>query len=491
MTRPPFVERHGLWTDAQARAADDALRRIADEGLETVRFAFVDQHGLVRGKSLSAPAAVAALRGGVGFVCTNLLKDSSDRTAWPIFARGGGFAEGDDFEGAGDVLLVADPATFRVLPWAPGTGWVQCDAHFPDGRVVPFDTRRILRRALERLAAAGHGYRVGLEVECHVFRAEYGPIAPEDAGWPGEPPRVSLLNTGYRLLAEQRFDALEPAIAPLRAELRALGLPLRSVEVELGPSQVEFVFEPLDGLAAADAMALFRNAAKQSMRRRGYHVSFMCRPRIPHVMSSGWHLHQSLLGPDGGNAFVAAPTAAAAHAPGDAGAWLSPVGRHFLAGLLEHARGACLFATPTINGYRRFRPNSLAPDRAAWACDNRGAMLRVVGGPGDPATRIENRAGEPAANPYLFLAAQVHSGLDGLARALEPGPSADLPYETPAPRLPTTLAQAVAALRDDARLVEAFGRDVIDWYARIKDAEVARFEAEVSEWEQREYFDLF
>src|SRR5690606_32515583 len=123
--------------------------------------------------------------------------------------------------------------------------------------------------------------------------------------------------------------------------------------------------------------------------------------------------------------------------------------------------------------------------------DNRGAMLRVIGGAGDPNTRLENRVGEPAANPYLYMASQAHAGLDGLARHLEPPPAADTPYDTPAALLPRSLGEALDALREDDRLVEAFGPEVIDWYTHIKRAEIARFESEVTDWEQREYFDMF
>jgi glutamine synthetase len=225
-------------------------------------------------------------------------------------------------------------------------------------------------------------------------------------------------------------------------------------------------------------MVLFRNAVKQVCRRHGYHATFMCRPRIPNVMSSGWHLHQSLQA-DGRNVFMGEKED------------LSAVGKRWLAGLLAHARGASVFSTPTLNGYKRFRSYSLAPDRAIWGKENRGAMLRVVGAPGDPATRIENRVGEPAANPYLYFASQVHSGLDGLKNDLPLPPSADTPYETKAPLLPQTLAEAVQALKDDAGLRAAFGASFVDYFLKIKEAEIARFNLEVSEWEHREYFDLF
>jgi glutamine synthetase len=264
----------------------------------------------------------------------------------------------------------------------------------------------------------------------------------------------------------------------LQKELSSLNLPLRSFEVEFGPSQVEITLGVLPGLAAADAMVLFRGAVKQIARRHGYHATFMCRPKLPNVMSSGWHLHQSL-SRDGKNSFVSEAED------------LSSIGKSWLAGLLAHARGACALSTPTINGYKRYRPYTLAPDRVIWGKENRGALVRVIGGPGNPDTRIENRIGEPAANPYLYLASQIYSGLDGMARKLPLPPSADTPYETKAEPLPRTLGDALGCLRQDEMLRKAIGETFVDYYCRIKDAEIARFHSEVSEWEHREYFDLF
>ena len=101
---------------------------------------------------------------------------------------------------------------------------------------------------------------------------------------------------------------------------------------------------------------------------------------------------------------------------------LSPLGRHYLAGLLAHARAAAAFTTPTVNGYKRYHGvNSMAPIQAIWAQDNRGVMIRVLGEPGDPATHLENRVGEPLANPYLYMASQIYAGLDGIARKLDAG----------------------------------------------------------------------
>ena len=118
-------------------------------------------------------------------------------------------------------------------------------------------------------------------------------------------------------------------------------------------------------------------------------------------------------------------------------------------------------------------------------------MIRVLGGAGDSATRLENRIGEPAANPYLYMASQILSGLDGVDRALDPGPSADTPYETSAPLLPKTLREAVSALQDDPFFRDGLGAEFVDYYVHIKNAEIERFEADVSDWEQREYFEMF
>jgi glutamine synthetase len=170
---------------------------------------------------------------------------------------------------------------------------------------------------------------------------------------------------------------------------------------------------------------------------------------------------------------------------------LSAFGKNYLGGLLQHARASAVFTTPTINGYKRYRSYSLAPDRAIWGKDNRGVMIRVLGGAGEPATRLENRIGEPAANPYLYMASQILSGLDGVDRKLDPGPSADTPYETRAELLPKSLREAVSALNDDPFFRQAFGAAFVDYYVHIKNAEIARFEAEVSDWEHREYFEMF
>jgi glutamine synthetase len=481
-----FVERHGLWSDAQAKAAAQVDRIIKKEKLEVLRFSFADQHGVLRGKALLASEAAGAMRNGVTMTTTLLAKDTAHRTVYPVFTPGGGFAM-EQMQGGGDFVMVADPTTFRILPWANKTGWMLCDIYFANGQPVPFSTRARCRDALATLAKAGFDFVAGLEVEFHLFKLTNPRLTPADATWPPEAPDVSLLTQGHQYLTESRFDMLDPAVELLRHGVEQLGLPLRSVEVELGPSQCEFTFRPQTGLDSADTMVLFRAAVKQIARRNGYLASFMCRPALPNMMSSGWHLHQSLVETKSRrNAFAF-----------DHRDVLSTVGKYYLGGLLSHARAAAAFTTPTINGYKRYRPYSLAPDRAIWARDNRGAMVRVLGQPGDAATRLENRVGEPAANPYLYVASQIYSGLDGIARRLDPGPSADTPYETVAALLPKNLGEALTALRADETFRAGLGASFVDYYTHIKAAELERFQKESREqpeptpWEQKEYLDLF
>src|SRR5262249_20098724 len=167
--------------------------------------------------------------------------------------------------------------------------------------------------------------------------------------------------------------------------------------------QLECTFAARPALEAADHAFLFRTATRQICRHMGYFATFMARPALKSYYSSGWHLHQSLTDLSGRNLLM----------PERADPPLSALGMRYLGGLMQHAGACTAFATPTVNGYRRYRPNSLAPDRATWCHDHRGVMVRVLGGAGDAATRLENRVGEPAANPYLFIASPIAAGRRG------------------------------------------------------------------------------
>jgi glutamine synthetase len=289
------------------------------------------------------------------------------------------------------------------------------------------------------------------------------------------------------------MDLMQPVLSALGETYEKLRLPLRSVENEWGPGQVECTFAPADALEAADNVLLFRSATRQLCRRMGYFATFMARPALPGYYSSGWHLHQSVVDANGGdNLFM----------PQREGEPLSRLGQAWLAGLLQHAVPSTIFGTPTVNGYRRLRPNSLAPDRVTWAYDHRGVMLRVLGGEGDPASRIENRVGEPAANPYLYIAAQIVAGLAGLDGKSPLPPPDDAPYAAERTMLPKSLDEALNALANEPLYRSAFGEVFIDYFLQLKRTELTRYQRfldgsaapqgdEPSEWEHNEYFDFF
>ncbi len=480
--------------------ADQILRLVRETGIEQVRIAWCDVHGELRAKSILPRALEAALKDGIGMVGTQALKDTSDRTAFKVFEPDGlaHLPMLFDFAQASNFTVKPLLKSFQQLPWTEKTGWLQAQMLGADGLPLAIDSRGMLQKALAQLAQKGYGLRCGLEIEFHIYKIENTrpQLDPELAAWPGLPPAVSMIHPGYRLLSERWLDRADEPLQIVRQTCVALGMPLTSLEVEFGPSQVEAVFEVQDALAAADAFVLFRSSAMQALLRAGYHASFMCRPPFPQIMSSGWHLHQSLVDlQTGSNAFALAAYSTDAETElssvqaelVQAAALLSPVGNHWLAGLLQHANGICALANPTLDAYERFRPNALAPTRANWGHDSRSAMLRVISE--NQATRIENRIGSPLANPYLYLASQIHAGLDGIARNLKP-PTAD---DTKAAALPASLSEALIALQADAALDAGFGEQVLAWFAQIKRQEIYRFEAapDKLDWIRREYFSRF
>jgi glutamine synthetase len=459
------------------------LDLIAEAGVHSVRVVFTDQHGALRGKSISAAAMPAALERGIGVPASLLHKDTGGVYAIDLW-KPTGDATLDALVGARNIVMRPDPDTVKLLPWAEGTAVVLSDLESVDGEPIRHSTRQICAEATNRLHDRGLAFVAGLELEFHLYRvAGNGRLEQTHAGWD--------------LLGEETLDIIEPAVEPIRRGLTALGIPPTTIEVELGPSQVEMTFAPAVGLAVADQAVLVRSAIRQIARRHGHRASFMCRPKVGTTsFPSGWHLHQSLVD-------RADPTGTSLFVPPDDSRLLSDLGRRYVAGLLAHAAASCMLTTPTITGYRRYRPNAIAPDRVSWSREHRGAMLRVVGGPGDRATRVENRIGDPAANPYLYIASQVLSGLDGIEAGLEPPAPTESPYEpTGGDLLPRSLGEAIDAFGRSGFYRRALGDDVVAYLTTLKQSEWKRFEdrrqptwrqdpRKVTDWEQREYFGQF
>jgi glutamine synthetase len=495
-SRSTFVEKFGLWTDDQRRLSDEIKHRLEANKFRYVRLAWGDTHGYVRAKTLTVPAFISALNNGYNIGVATTTLDSAGARVFASFTRGGGMGLAE-MTGSPNLTVVADPSTFRILPWAPGTAWILCDEYFNDGTPFHFAPRQLLKKALKKLVAKNWSSVIGAEIEWYLLRVAEDHLNEHNIGTPGTrgaPIRTWPAEPGYHYHSESNMDLMQPVFDALGDAFETLGLGLRSIENEWGPGQVECTFAPRTALEAADNVLLFRTATRQICRRLGYLATFMARPAIRGYYASGWHLHQSLVDASSGiNLFM----------PQKPDEKLSPLGLSYLAGLLQYAQPATVFSTPTVNGYRRFKPNSLAPDRATWAYDNRGAMLRVLGGADDPATRVENRIGEPAANPYLYMLSQVVAGYAGIQAKLAPPPANDEPYAAERPILPKNLRDALDALEKEPLFRSELGDTFVNYFVKLKRSEFNRYsqslEAESlprsdddpSDWEQNEYFDFF
>lgn len=494
-----FIDRHGLWDEAMREAAQAMLRRVEAENIGLIRLVWCDTHGWTRARSVTPAAFRSALSDGYSIGAGSWSLDASGGRVFQTFTQGGGMGL-PEMTGSPNLVLVPDPESFRLLPWAPGVAMVLCDDYFRDGRPFFFSPRHLLRGVLQEIDRRGMAATLGLEVEWTLMRLTgHGDGGAEDiqavnqAGRRGTPPKAVPAEPGFAYDSETNLDRVQPFLSLLADHYDALGLGLRSIDNELGAGQFECTFEPKSAWRAAGNFLIFRSATRQIARRHGCLASFMTYPSGTGLFPSGWHLHQSLTDADTGeNLFM----------PKALGMALSQTGMQYLAGQLQHTVAGIAFSAPTVNGYRRFRANSLAPDRVTWNVEHRGVMLRVLGGMGDTATRIENRVGEPAANPYLAIAAQLAAGLDGLDKAYSPGPPDDEPYQAERPMLPTSLEAALDGLDRSDFFRTGFGDVYLNYFLRMKRAEVTRYKnflvdtgadptTGVTEWEVNEYFDAF
>ncbi|WP_306337438.1 glutamine synthetase family protein [Streptomyces sp. KL118A] len=485
---PSFVADHGLWSQEQSAAAEQIEADLAQ--IDFVRLVFPDPHGLARSKTLTADTFRSVLRNGMNFSPGPFLFDTGHAIAVDFLGEPGLGIE--ELSGAGNFILVPDPLTFQLLPGTePRTAWVIGDEYLRDGTAHPLSARAVLRRLDAAYAAHGYTPVVGLEVEWYLTRLAEGPPGNTGNGFglQGSAPQVTPVNAGYQFNLDARYDSVAPITDPLAAHLSALGLPLRSMEHESGPGQVESTFSPMSALDTADAMLLFRTTTKRWCAQRGHHASFMSQPRLDAFDPSGWHLHQSVLDTAGGRNLFAAE--------GPSGG-PSPQAKAYADGLLAWSRELFLLSVPTVNGYRRLNSrHALAPTRIDWSVEDRTVMLRMVGG--GRGAHIENRSAEPCANPYLAIAAQLFAGLEGLtgAPAPETGPP---PGTAPARFVPQSLAEALDAFTT-GRAEQLLGRPLATCLTKLKESELHRYQTwlattgtspdQVTAWEQREYFEAY
>ena len=279
----------------------------------------------------------------------------------------------------------------------------------------------------------------------------------------------------YSNIALSRVGGL---VEDLFTYLPQMGVPVYEVFNEHGAGQMEINIAPTAGMRALDQIFLAKLATKELAEAHGLKATFMSVPsNHAEHQPSGFHLHQTLLDPDGRNLFA-----------GEGG--LSALGRAYVGGQLAHADGITGIAASTVTAYKRLRPGAYAPLRAAWGIDNRAAMVRAIVR-GDN-TRIENRLGASDANPYLLAAVQLAAGLDGIATGADPGSPAshDVGSDPAYPRVPTNLFDGVAAFAADRVLVDAIGQDVADMYCAIQRQVWSRYQLHVSDWEITEYREV-
>jgi glutamine synthetase len=443
----------------------EVTKRIESAGIKQVRIVTVDMNGVPRAKMLTADRFVGhTLDHGHAWALPLLAVD-----VWQNLPDRTGFGEEIGF---GNGLLIPDLTSFRQLPWAPETGHVFCDMVDRDRKPVP-TPRQVLARVLEHATAMGYEPVFGSECEFYVFR-------PVDESKPSNPGFAPL--QGMQVwFTDQGLGQMHHLLDEIRRHLEALEIPIYEVFNEHGGGQYELNLSPATGMAAIDAVALMRIAVKEICYRRGLRATFLGKiTNDPEFPVSGYHLHQSLLDLAGKNVM--------ADRSGPLG--LSDIGRHYVAGLLEHAAGMTAIAAPTVTAYKRFTPGTWAPTRVTWGFDNRTAMIRVVAG--TEGIHIENRQGSGEANPYLLAAAMTAAGLDGIERKADPGEpgSGNLLEDARYPLLPTTMIDAVEAFDKDRGLTDALGKEFAHVYSSLLRYVWRRFLSYVTDWEMQEYRDL-
>ncbi|HSL79415.1 MAG TPA: glutamine synthetase, partial [Pseudolabrys sp.] len=232
-----FIERHGLWTDDQHRLAKALAARVKKEKLKLFRVAWADPHGASRAKTVTLPAFLDALKNGYNINVATTTLDASGARTFSSFTRGGGM-DLDEMTGSPNLIIVPDPATFRVLPWEPDVGWILCDEYFVSGKPFYFSPRHLLRRQLDRLVKRGMECRIGLEVEWYLLRLAEEHLTLENIGAPGikgHAPNVYPVEPGYSFHSETNLDRMQMPLSAVADALEKLSLPLRSFENEWGP----------------------------------------------------------------------------------------------------------------------------------------------------------------------------------------------------------------------------------------------------------------
>jgi glutamine synthetase len=447
------------------------LKRLIEDGaIDTVLVAFPDMYGRLVGKRIVGRFFVEQSE---IHACDYLLACDVDMDPVP------GYQFTSWAKGYGDFRPVPDFNTLRIASWLDRTAMVLCDVYEEESdELVPYAPRGILRKQLARAADQGYVAMGASELELYVFKDSYEDIARK--GFINIEP-IGRLIEDYHIFQGTKEEFL---IGDIRRHLERSGVPVESSKGEWGPGQQEIGLRYTDLLEMADRHTIYKHAAKEIAWQHGKAVTFMAKWDERYAGSS-CHIHASLWSPDGEPLFSSSAGGDDSLGP----VHCSKLFRWFLGGWMAHIRELFPFFAPYPSSYKRYVPGSFAPTGIAWSYDNRTAGFRIVGH--GSSLRIECRTAGADANVYLAFAATLAAGLDGIANEIEP-PDAfegDVYGALNLPQVPHSLNEAIAALKESQFARDTFGNEVIEHYLHFFRTEQRKFDAVITDWERKRYFE--
>src|SRR4051795_12143311 len=432
------------------------VARLREQGVDVVRVSYSDLIGVDRGRDVLLDELERVTAHGLAF-CRAVYHTSPRGDVVPV--------PGGLDAGLPDITVTPDLATLTPLPWEPGAAWCVGDARTHDGDPAEEAPRHVARRVSDRLAELGLTAVVGPELEFFVCEQA------DDGSW-----RRYADEPGNVYVVGRKGDPRGLLVTMLR-HLRDAGLRVTAANHEFAAGQFEINLDHSELVDSADRAFRLKSAVQEIARHEGLLATFMAKP-FNDEGGSGFHLHVSLVDSSGANVFgdEAAPRG------------LSARGRAAVAGVLAHAPALAALLNPTVNSYKRFGPDTLAPWLIDWGLDNRSAMVRIPPERGR-ASRMELRLGDASANPYLATAGFLAAAYLGIRDKLDPPAKLEgYGYEPrPAELLPRRLPDALDALETDDALREVLGEAFVTSFLTYKRNEVERFERHVTDWEFREY----
>jgi glutamine synthetase len=441
---------------APHHGVSEVCERLRADGVDVIRVSYPDLIGVDRGRDVLLEVLPGAMEHGLAF-CRAVYHTSPMGDVVPV--------EGGLAAGLPDIHVFPDLSSLTALPWEPNAAWCIGEACTPDGEPAPEAPRTVARRVADRFSQLGYALACGPELE--FFLCEQGP----DGRW-----RRYADDPGNVYVVGRKGDP-QGLLLHLLRQLRDAGLRVTAANHEFSPGQFEINLGHSDLLDAADRSFRLKSAVQEIARQRGLLATFMAKP-FNDEGGSGFHVHVSVNDEAGRNVF------------GDPGGpdGLSAVGRHAIGGVLAHAPALSALLNPTVNSYKRFGPDTLAPWLIDWGLDNRSTMVRVPPDRG-PGARMEVRLGDATANPYLALAAVGAAAYLGIADKTEPPDKLEGYGYDPerAPILPMRLGDALDALAADTELADVLGGYFVSAFLAYKRNELDRFERYVTDWEFREY----